>query len=336
MKRITKLMCLVAMMVLAVTSCKKAETKQGFTATLQEMQVEDTDLDSKVYLEGTTPVFLPGDQVMMFNVDYSNPDQSQYALYQTVDGGTNAVFTPVGDGITDSKKGAFFAYYPGERCFPELTQGNRAYFMLDAVQTYRKIGGNAVIPERALFGASRDNEVANLGDVNFMFYQVGGVAQFNLYNDATGFSKKVKSITVEDKYFSLTGMVSFKVDKINPVVLTGLLENYNKDNEATMKDVHDYMSLIGYDVYFEGDAHGGEYGGFDPQMTVTLNCPNVAIGTSKATATPFYIGLRPLALTYGFYLTVTYDDDTSVTIEVNKDCKVKPGVIKKFNANLNR
>lgn len=333
MKRITKLMCLVALLVMVGTSCKKSETKQVFTGTLQDFRVESVDLDdSKTYIEGTTPMFEIGDKVMLFNLNYSNPTASQAALYQATASGHSTSFEPVEEGISNANQGAFFAYYPGDHCYPALSSTeNRAYFKLDTIQYYRTIGSSPVMPEHAMFGASRDADAANIGDAEFTFYQVGGVMNLKLYH-ADG--KSVKSIVVEDKYFHLTGFVSMRVDKVNPIVLTGLLENYDINNPASMSEVDSYIHTVGYHAY-QANPHVAEAGYFDPKMTVTLDCgAGVPIGTTKATATNFYIGVRPLAFAYGFTITVNYTDGHQAFVDVNKDYRMKAGMIKGFSINL--
>jgi hypothetical protein len=328
MKRITKVMCLIALLVLVGTSCKKTETTQSFKAVLEGMTYEDND-GSKMYVEGNDAMFETGDIVRLFNCKYNNTTgESTSALFEATVEGQETTFTKKEgeDDITETKKDVWFAYYPGQLSFPELDNRNRCYFRLDDQQTYRELPttGKPVIP--VMYAAADDRSTGSVGEATFMFQQIGGALSLKLWHPG---GRAVKSIKVTDRKFNLAGIVSMKVDKINPITMKNLIANYDTLNLAP---VHAYMREIGYDISSYNEFHSDDY--LEPNKSITLNCGNKTIGTTKADATRFYIGLRPLALAYGFELEITYDDNSKITLTNTASNKITPGKIINFTLNL--
>ena len=326
MNKIVKLMCLVALVAVVGTSCKKAEKVQTFQATLGEMVV---DGEEKMSIEGVKIVFEENDPLVLFNVDNTNPGNSVFGRYHASGTGNTASFLPVEAGMDNTTRmDEFFGYYPGDLCEPDLGNNNHCYFELQPTQTYRKRPNNTVmVPANGMYAACVDRENSDLVNAHFGFQQIGGLLKLRLY---TGTGKKVKSITITDKDLYLSGFVSMNIAEVDPVELTYLVENYNEGSEAFMNRLNDYINRVEYSVcYTESN-----YVDYLPSKSVTLEIPGgIEIGTQSGNATTFYIGLRPLALWRGFEVDVTYQDGThAAKIQTTASNKIRPGVIKAMPA----
>lgn len=348
MKRITKLMCLVAMLVVVGTSCKKTETTQSFVGILEPMEYDEINPDgSKMYIVNKGAIFELYDTIMLFNcnsTDYSKSKNATYLVSEVQDDGQTAVFTPYQGSMPTDIEDVFFAYYPGQLCYPDLSHENRAYFELQPTQTYRNMGNGPLIAENALYAASSSN-MATLGSQSFRFSQIGGALGLKLYNPNGG--RTVKSITVTDNKFNLAGWVSMKVDKINPTAQGALLNEYDTTNMAMMERLHSYMRGIGYDIIYHGSDYATEVlpaGTYAPIKSITLDCSNanaddVTFGTTKDTGAQFYIGVRPLAFRYGLTIRIDYVEeagksDYTVIELLDRDYRINPNYIKQLNVKL--
>ena len=66
---------------------------------------------------------------------------------------------------------------------------------------------------------------------------------------------------------------------------------------------------------------------------MTLDCgAGIQLGTTRNDANQFYMVLRPLALNGGFDIDITFSDNTTKTISVNKDNTIKPNTFRVFPA----
>lgn len=325
MNKIVKLMCLLALVAVVGTSCKKAEKVQSFQATLGEMVVEG---EEKMSIEGVKIVFEENDPMVLYNVNEEEASLSVYGRYHAVGSGTSVTFVADDPMDNTTMMDAFFGYYPGNQCAPDLGNNNHCYFELQPTQTYRTRSNNTpMVPANGLYAACKDTEHSELANAHFSFQQIGGILKLKLY---TSTGKKVKSITITDKDLYLSGFVSMNIAEVDPVELTYLVDNYNEDNEAFMDRLNQYINRVEYSVCYTVD----DYVDYLPSKSVTLEMPNgVTLGTNAATATTFYIGLRPLALWRGFEVDVTYTDNThAALIQTTANNKIKPGVIKAMPA----
>jgi hypothetical protein len=324
------------MLVLVGTSCKKTETTQSFKGILQGMTYEEAD-GSKMYVEGSNAMFEQNDHVMLFNVNPANPTSSTAGLFYADMNGQESDFYEVAghEGELETVKpqgNSWFAYYPGDLAYPNLDRQNRCYFRLDTEQNYRTVAGNPVIPVMYAASADRSSSHTNLTNTEFVFQQIGGAMGIKLYNPAG--AKTVRRITLTDNALHLAGYLSLKVDKINPITMTNLIEYY--DNTQA-DEVRAYCREIGYDIVMPTEDHTAISDYFEPNYTITLDCgeEGIAIGTTKPASPNFYFGLRPMALTEGYVMVVEFTDGSYKTINSVKNNKIKPGHIKVFSVNLN-
>jgi len=346
MKRIAKMMCLLALVALVGTSCKKQEERISFKATLGELEFESED---KLYLVGKKFWFQAGDQVRMFNVQKEVFGQSSMGLFEANAEGLTTDFVPVGS-ETDmdvNRKDVFFAYFPGEsqmvspfmdnsgEIYGQYGQGhqvpNYVKFTLENTQTYRTVGAEdaIAIPERALYAAAKNESAANINGADFTFDLIGGVLTLKFYNNTSVDSLFVDQITVRDKDRFLTGDVWMRIDRVDPAHLARLFKLYNPESQSYMRELANYIEYVGYRV------PGLDEGNTNLSNTITLNCPSVKLGKTKETATQFVLGVRPLGLAKGMVIDVYMNDGNGSTYhyqkDTNVDCTIAPAMIRNIS-----
>lgn len=353
MKRIAKLMCLIALVALVGTSCKKQEEKLSFTASLGDGEWKT---DDKLYLIDKKMWFEELDQVMLCNVDYDDPEASSMGRFYATADGIQTTFLPVGGSTTldNGKLDAFFAYYPGEEgmCsfdFEGTTnehyhQGETYYnygcFRLAPVQEYRTVASGTAVPKKALYAAAKDENTSTWQGAHFSFSPIGGLLRLKFYNPTTSV---VKSIKVTDPNLNLVGNVYLCIDKVDPYALEQLLLNYNPDSDLYKARLAAYCHEIGYRVPGHNEGPNGDLD-LNPELSheLTLNCDNdenpggVTIGTTKNTATEFVFGVRPAAFYNGIIIDVVYET-AGVEHHYHIDATgtnlmIKPAYVKKISA----
>lgn len=328
MKRVIRCICMVAIVALAFTSCKKNEQKSTVMIMTQEL-VDEVDENRAYMTPGTNQIiFERGDVVMIFNIDEEVPTHSHCAQYEAVQSGNFVTMQNCGTGeVAEDILDAYYAFYPGgrEHVYTELSQGqNKSKFFVAPTQEYRP---NRV-PADAMYMAAKVDDVEHLSQTEnpesaFFFRNICGVYDLMLF-DANGPSV-VKEISITDNTLNLSGWVELIIPEVDPVEMQSLFNNYDPSNAAYMQSLSQYLNRVGYNV-----------SGPDKGNTITLTMPEegVQIGTTQATATHFYMILRPLACSNGYTITVTFADGTVKTREVTSNHTVAPNVIKHHGFNI--
>ena len=320
MNKIAKLMCLVAVIALIGTSCKKNEE----TVTCQGAFVEmnSTEEGAKTYKVGNRIEWDADDMVEIFNVANGN-NSFTHGTFSVSGAGNYATFTLMNGNITTQNQGAFYAFYPSGNQYvakgggfkEAWTTGNghvKGLFLLPPVQQYRVINGIPAIPQGALAAAAKEENTSYLGDVRFNFQAINGVLVLRYYLDDPSWvnTKKVDYITVTDKRVHIAGLMEVYLDKVNPTELMQKLNAFNPDDDVYMANLLTYKQQIGYYI---PEPSANPY----LSKTVKLQCktdldgqfPNgVTLGTSANTATIFNIALRPGAFSHGMVIQVHYTD----------------------------
>ena len=317
MKKILRGVCLMGVVALLATSCNKNKDQE--TATIktfsQQLEVVDSDFDpgydgEKVSLNPSDNklYFEEGDLLTLFKINV-DPTLSACADYTpSLTQVDNATWTQAGT-TTLPEEGDLYAFCPGGSDYvtPNLVNGNRAIFKVPNVQQYRENN----LPVEGFFMASKLEE----GQDAFYFRNICGALRLQLWSPN---NRTITSIVVKDKAKNIAGDVTLIIPEVDPVTLKSLYNNYSDDAAWLSANLYPYIRRSGYSV-----ANGVD--------EITLNCGNgVQIGTTKATATNFYITLRPLALRSGCEITINYTDG-SYTINSNKNNIIGPNVIRKMN-----
>jgi len=326
MKKILRGVCMMAVVALAFTSCKKNnEQNEGIRFSGVTEAFEVTPCEDRAYIgtNSNQSFFEINDQIMVYNLD-EEATKTNYGIYWTKTGGHIVDwFYSSGTVINhrDASTTTLFAFYPAEIVNnARLWEGdNEAMFEIVDHQTYRKLNGQVVVPKGTLAMAAKDEIAQDVEEEQFKFKNIMGVLKLNL-KSSTG--KTVKSIVYEDNMFYVTGRVHLKINQVDPDEMTWLINNYNPSNTTYMNRLQDYIDATNY---FVDDAHVSLKG-----KTMTLDCGDGV--KLNSTAQPFLITLRPLAGYAGFKVTINFTDDSSYVITTTNNNMIKPNDIRDMPA----
>ena len=184
MNRIAKCFCMLAVIALAFTACKKNENDNKmlkFNGTTEQLEIVDDEIGGRMYIDANNVVqFDDGDQVAVFNIytpanaTSTAPTGSQCDIYTITNHGND--WSCPSPTLTSPTTGAYYAYYPASLVnIDNLNTQNRATFTLDDTQEYRPgTDGKALIPENALYAASKADQ-KNIDYAWFDFKNICGV-----------------------------------------------------------------------------------------------------------------------------------------------------------------
>lgn len=334
MKKIFRGVCMLAVVALAFTSCKKNnEQKEGirFSGVTEAFVVTDLD-EERAYISSngnTNTFFEANDQIMVYNLNSEDATLTNYGIYWTdkpghkVDwyysSGTVINHNPVETNL--------FAFYPAEIVNnARLWEGeNEAMFEIVDHQEYRKYGGSVVLPKTTLAMAARDTVANGVDEKEFQFRNIMGGLWLRLTDSQ---SRTITSIEYEDNTFFITGRVHLKIDKVDPTVLTNLLNNYGKPGNDVA--IANYVSEAGYYV---DDANAALKG-----KTITLNCGENGVKLNPTTPENFMITLRPLALYGGCKITFNFTEGEPLVYSyaggTPTQRMIMPNTLRKMTRNL--
>ena len=312
MRKLVRTLCLVAMVALVATSCKKKEESTNITVALEEVTGFEAgpSIDgSKAYIDPNNYQFKwnEGDAVVYYNLS-SNWENSNCAILTAVNGSEGKTRTQFeGSAGPVQDKGYFVFYHPGKSAGAASghTQGqyNRETFTVPATQTFNK---NYRIDPSSLVMACRS---VDLGV--FSLQHIFGILNIGIYKMG---DVQVESITVTDDNRYLAGDVNLKLDEVDADKLDRMI-NYmaNGDNEAYQTAYADYViGRLGYNAT-----------GVSKTITLTCDAENGALGSGY---NYFFISLRPGALYNGFTVTINYVDGPSYSHHFDgASYLIKPG-----------
>lgn len=319
MNRIAKCLCMVAVIALAFTACKKQgkDTRVlKFNGATEQLVIVDDELGGRMYLDDQLRVqFDEGDTVMMFNCP-TNDNPSASCIYTVTNNGA----TWTGDDSNVGDEGVYYAYYPGQYVTPDLANGNHATFALKPTQIYRQVNGKSAIPLNALYMASK-SDGTDIWNAFFDFRNICGILTMNFYS-ATG--KKITSVELEDKSFNIVGDVTLKIDEVDPNEMVSLFERYDMHNPSYVAWLNRYIDRVDYSVDNVSKTL---------ELDCTTNFPEgVELGTNQFEATPFYFVLRPLALRDGCTVTVHFSDGSEKELKTTSNHMIIPNHIRRMAA----
>lgn len=322
MNKFAKVMCMIAVVALAFTSCKKQENEKSVirNVTTQEfVNVYEGEEGAKAYIDGNKMKFEDGDKFELIAYGSGTKGHQTYKYYA----GPNYwdLETP-GTYINNIGDSYWYAFYPAANVDKDKIDLSgdhaRATFTLSDTQIYRP--GN-IVPENALYMACKDATHKDLSTIQLNFQNICGIMCLQLYS-STGM-RKVKSIEITDHAFNIVGDVSCNIDQIVSETLQSWCENYEYTDANNAQLYQDLQTYFGYET------------GTNAKRTITLDCDNggngVALGTDAASATKFYIVMRPLALIKGVDITVKFTSGPDWEISSYQDNRIMPNVIKNLN-----
>ena len=308
MKRIVRTLCLVAMVALVATSCKKKEEAVKFELTLAEttgFEVGPSLDGEKAYLDpydGYKFKWNEGDAVMVYNLSKTSPAESVCGLYlgeQGCQGKQQTTFSGVPLGA--KKDAGFFIFYNPEKAHADL-QNNRETFTVAATQTYNP---TYLMDPTTLVMAS-EGEVVDDIIVRSTLKHIFGFLNVAIADNVG--SKKVSKIVVRDAMWNLTGDLDLILTEVNESAFTTLVNQLatTGNTDAYKEALGAYLTQLGY------HAHG------ERTKEITLECNNFALPWRQWQY--FFIPLRPGALYEGF----------TVEIYLQGDAEGQPSLSKTF------
>jgi hypothetical protein len=338
MKKILKGVCMIAVIALAFTSCKKTDEKVGMRITGSTQNPVEESLDEeRSYIVYHTPTsnkfntyFEVGDQVMFYNLNETDPTQTNYGIYTADDEGQITEFTYSSGTIINHNptETHLYAFYPAEIVnnakLWDLAHGNEVMFEITDHQVYREKDGMAILPKGTWCQASKDIVAANVDEQHFEFNNIMGALRLKLTSPS---GKKIESIVYEDNTFDVTGRTHVDIDKVDPIMLTNLLNHFGDPAYATT--LNNYIHEAGY---YTDPTQAGIKG-----KTITLDCgEGVQLGS---TVKDFFIVLRPAAMYNGFKLTFNIVGEAPIEYTYNgtasgQGLMIKPNGIKKLTLNI--
>lgn len=332
MKRIFRGICMLAVVALAFTSCKKNDQKEGirFSGTTEAFVINTLDED-RAYIgsNGNTNTFFEAnDQIMVYNVNSDDATLTNYGIYWTDKAGHRVDWYYSSGTVINHNpvETALFAFYPAEIVNnARLWEGdNEAMFEIVDHQAYREYGGQVVLPKTTLCMAAADTVAAGVDEKEFQFRNIMGGLWLRLTSPS---GKKITSIVYEDNSFNVTGRVHVKIDKLDPTILTSLLNHYGQPGNDV--DIANYMAQCGF---FVDDAHAALKG-----KVITLDCGE-GVQLNGSTPQNFMITLRPVAAYNGFKLTFNFADGGSLVYDYDgltpTQRMIRPNMLLRLTRNI--
>ena len=322
MKRVFRALCLVAMVALVATSCKKNEGTKSIDANIGEVSGYRTNPDfdgSKAHFDPSNYQFIwdQQDQIMTYNLSNSNPSESECAIFEAEKGGSGrAHFIFAENESLGSKKDQILVFYPAAKAERMIqTNGNNIEtFKVEATQDYNPT--YKMDPNSMVMAAVSDYATNDLG--TFHMQHIFGFVNIGIAHNQTG-DITVDKIVITDPHTNLTGELDLKLPEVDPNEFTTLMNELESGDANYASHLSTYLHRVGY------HAHGTQ------GKSVTLNC-NQALTYGQWTN--FYIALRPGALYKGFTIDIYCNGSTSPTYSHTFDPAmnhlIKPGYFRNF------
>jgi hypothetical protein len=304
-KKIIYGVCMLGLVALVATSCKKNEEKaDSFAASFGTLEAVSIDEDDRAYIDPVTSktFWEAEDKIKIFNFE-----NGRSAIYQTEANGVNvAPFVNNGEYGPIGYAPYYYAFYPADMA-RELFDGTYQEFTLDATQIVHPLGnattgytyGYKSIPQAAKSTIERPNY--------FQHKIIFGIARFkmrcgqNPYVNPTAVdpTRYVQRIRVTDNYFNLHGTVRMKPNMIDPDELSDmmdLLKNNGVNDPVYRAKWQSYViDELGYSANGAGKTIEYDY---------TLLNGGKGVLLSNAYNADLWVCLRPGAFVNGFTIEV--------------------------------
>lgn len=322
MKRVFKIVCLIAMVGLVAVSCKKKEDRAEYTVSFGEtygFQAGPSFDGSKAYFDPTDGYkfkWNAGDQVVIYNLasDYT---QSNSEIFTAVTDGARVVFE--GSPIGSRKDIGYFVFYNANKAHRDLKELNTETFEVKRTQTYDPTcyADPTALVAACTTGESGDGHASTF-TVNHIFgYLNVGIGGFN--NGIT-----VDSIVVTDNKWNLTGELDLRLPQVDANEFSNLLTLLEGNDEAAYTAaMNTYLHQLGYHAY------GNQ------SKSIKLDCGGADVPYHAWKY--FFISLRPGALYKGFSVDVylTGNDDLHINVPASKNWLIKPAYFRNIYIGTN-
>lgn len=305
-KKIIYGVCMLGLVALVATSCKKnEENADSFSASFGTLEAVSIDEDDRAYIDPVTSktFWQAEDKIKIFNFE-----NGRSAIYQTEANGVNtASFTNNGEYGPIGYAPYYYAFYPAEMATAAF-DGTYQEFTLDALQEVIPLGnattsytyGFKSIPQAAQSTIQKPHD--------FQHKIIFGIARFKMrcgqnpyYVQGSGAdpTRYVQRIRVTDNYFNLHGTVTMKPNKIDAdklsEMMAALKSNGVNDPEFKAKWQSYVINELGYSANGGGKTIEYDYTSMNDQK-------GIALGT--AYDADLWVCLRPGAFVNGFTVEV--------------------------------
>lgn len=302
-KKIVYGICMMALVALVATSCKKKEEKVSFSAEIGLLQADDAErayinpVNFATYWQGN-------EQIKMYNINESDWTKSVTQIYQINDAGSS-FSTTSGSGIGYNTR--YYAFCPASMAADDLLEGNYQRF---EILDNQPLFANPAEPGMYMVTVSGtslpmagtctyDNPVVNFqhifGIVGFRF-----ICDPEIVNNVPKY-RRLNSMTITDPNMNLSGYVTLKPHKIKSNYLDEIMTAYKTSN-LDFDQIGRYQSYV---LSHEGEGLGYSAEGGGHTISYDLE---EAGGLQWNPNTPYvtvYVAMRPGALGNGF--TVSLD-----------------------------
>lgn len=332
MKKTTQIigmMCMVGLLAIGSTSCKKetAKTVSSFDITLPAIEGDAPFDDAKAYIDmmdGGKMKWYQGDNVMMYSIDedYTNSQVQEFTGdAQTGDAQAHFSGTPMNVGDV-----GFFAFYPASKASTTIGKDNRATFNVGNTQTYvtdlfanTSRAGLIFMDPQCFVGAATCDVIEP--SANFVLKPIFGYINVRI-KDSNASDKRVKSVTITDSQRNLTGTMSVLIPALKSADLDAMKQlgvNYknNGNIDTYMTQMESKLHEIGYMA--DGNGHS---------VTLNVEAANEGMGaTINGSYKYFLIPIRPGALMGDFTVTLSFfgEDDMEISVPADKKYISIPG-----------
>lgn len=327
MKRIFSTVCLIALVALVATSCKKkTDEVSSLHFTLEEVKGFEADDDTKGYIDidDLQMKWNEGDCIMVYNIDDDDYLQSVAEEWVADEGSEGKIGTQFHGVAVGEMIDMYYFFYPASKASGNLQQGNRETFTVEQHQTYNeKLGSNGkpmrFDPNSLVLACLVDGP---LYQHSYTLNHIFGFLNVKLKGNLTG--KYVEKVEVTDNMWNLWGTMSLNISQsISPATFNEYMQNLIDSNgtgdayETYLANMSSYLQSIGYIAQGVG-------------KTIILDCGHANGGNGVAAETKnFFIALRPGALYKGFTVKVTFKGGATATKVVNEaeamSKLIKPG-----------
>lgn len=328
MRKMNKLfftMCMMGGFAVIFGSCKKNDEAANVSVNLPAFEEE---AEGRAYIDvtnGNSFKWNGNDQIVIYNLDNQNGNNSEKAIYQTTanaEGQALATFSYASGDVLSAKKYGYFVFYPVEKVSEnKLNELNYETFTVSDTQDYTKVGNASTVDPKGMAMAC---DLQSLGG-SFTLQHIFGVLRLKIKGNGT-----VNKIEVIDENLNLSGTVSMKLHEVTMAKFTALQNAYLAGGNDPFNNPS-FMSVwneLKEDLSYSSNGNG---------KMMTLNMGTNGIGLNgPSTEQSFYIGLRPGALKYGFTVKV-YVNGQSDPVIVSKgpqSSPIKAGVIKPVTITL--
>jgi hypothetical protein len=335
MKRIFSTLCLVALVALVATSCKK-KTDEGasFNVSLEPIKgyVAGESFDgSKAYIDPSdwTMRWNDGDEIMVYNLnaeDYTQSVCHRFQAYPNSEGKTKTGFG--GTAVGPKMSGGYFYFYHANKAAGNIQQDNRETFTVAKTQYCDKpfYGTTYFCDPTAIVMACPVNAIAN---TDFIMQHIFGFMNIGIAGAYAGYQenpKWIKSIELHDDSWNLNGSLSLKLLAVDPSKFSTAMGYLESGNSQYQTYLSQYLNELGY------HAQGND-------KVIIFDCSQVNNGQGVEIKwhewKNFFIPVRPGAFYTGFHIVVNYTDNTSSTFNPAQggnamDWLIKPGCFRNY------